>query len=85
MNEMTRFLKDEKIILKNLPAEFKLIARDENGDLNVYLTKPLKCIRKGYWESDNFTSINLFKNLFRAISWEDKDPVSILEIVGGKL
>lgn len=46
---------DEYVILKNLSSELKYITRDEDGELNVFKTKPSKNLirkdEKGAWAS----------------------------------
>lgn len=79
-----KMLKSEYIILKNIDSKYKWIARDKDGCLNVYETKPTKSIRAGYWESDTYKPINLFPSLFASISWEDKEPYNINNLINSK-
>lgn len=54
----------------------KYIAKDENGTVNVYVTKPLKG-KKRWWSnnySENFACID-------SIQWEDEEPVFIDDYV----
>ena len=69
---------DEKVILKNLPKEYKWIARDIDGCLYVYASKPKKGITM--WESDGLPMIP-FVHLFQFIKWEDEEPYSIEELL----
>lgn len=71
----------EKNILESLDSKYKWIARDKNGDLNLYETKPTKSVRTGYWASDNYKSVDIFPGLFLDITWEDKEPYRIFNLV----
>ena len=71
----------EYTILDNLDPKYKYIARDENGDLNVYETKPTKCVGKGYWDSDAFCSLNPFKQNFEWVKWTDVQAQKISDIL----
>ena len=58
------------------------IARDKNGELTFYETKPIKVIESGIWtcsESDNITTLFgdefLFK--FPEVKWEDEEPTEV--------
>lgn len=61
----------ERVILENLPKEYKWIARDKAGDLYVYADSPEK--------SDFILSI--FNHLFQFIKWEDEKPWNIEELL----
>ncbi len=60
-----KFTEDEKAILRNLPKEYKWIARDKDGDVLVYDNEPTK--RNTYW-------LRIFNHLFQSIQWSDKEP-----------
>lgn len=68
------FTEDEKVILRNLPEEYKWIARDRDGDLMVYEVKPEK--RSICWggRMTDFEMFCVFNHLFRSIKWEDEEP-----------
>ena len=72
---------DEKVILRNVPYDYKWIARDIDGCLYVYESKPKKGITM--WESDGLPMIP-FDHLFQFIQWEDKEPYSIEELLEGE-
>ena len=72
---------DEKIILRNLPKEYKWIARDKNGCLYVYASKPEKVIT--IWEGSGLPMIP-FDHLFQFIKWEDDEPYLIEELLEGE-
>ena len=77
--EKLKLTEDEKAILRNLPKEYKWIARDIDGCLYVYASKPKKGITM--WESDGLPMIP-FDHLFQFIKWEDEEPYSIEELLG---
>lgn len=79
--EKLKLNEDEKVILRNLPKEYKWIARDIDGCLYVYASKPKKGITM--WESDGLPMIP-FDHLFQFIKWEDEEPYSIEELLEGK-
>lgn len=72
---------DEKAILRNLPKYYKWIARDIDGRLYIYASKPKK--RLTMWESMGSPMI-LFDHIFKFIKWEDDEPYSIEELLEGK-
>ena len=74
-----KLTEDEKAILRNLPKKYKWIARDIDGCLYVYASKPKKGITM--WESDGLPMIP-FNHLFQFAKWEDEEPYSIEELLG---
>ena len=81
--EKPQFTEDEKVILRNLPKEYKWIARDEEGDLAVHNVKPYKSPE--FWVSESdiaWEYLVPFNNLFQFIKWEDDEPYSIEELLG---
>ena len=73
----------ERVILENLPKEYKWIARDKNGYLYVYADKPEKNnfiykVQKTYYE------FGMFNHLFQFIKWEDEEPYNIEELLKGE-
>ena len=74
-----KLTEDEKVILRNLPKDYKWIARDKNGCLYAYASKPKKGIIM--WESDGLPMIP-FAHLFQFIKWEDEEPYSIEDLLG---
>lgn len=74
-----KLTEDEKAILRNLPKEYKWIARDIDGCLYVYASKPKKGITM--WESDGLPMIP-FDHLFQFIQWEDDEPYLIEDLLG---
>lgn len=53
---------------------YKYLARDRNGTLFIYTEKPVKYI-SSWGTTDDFTKS--FCELFKFITWEDDEPVSI--------
>ena len=91
-----QFTEDEKVILRNLPEDFKFIARDENGGLIVTGEKVVKNEQgfSGVWSFDptiqvsfpktmtaSFASFDLYKHLFKCISWNDEIPCEFRKFV----
>lgn len=79
---------DEKVILRNLDKEYKLIARDEDGDVCVFTNKPFrnKPFREtnykvgNYWFDSMREDMRAFNHLFQFITWED-EPYEIKELL----
>lgn len=66
----------ERLIIENINPDFKAgyIARDADGSLWVFETKPVK--GSATWSSDILhppESLCLFQHLFDFIKWEDKE------------
>lgn len=76
--ETPKLTEDEKVILKNINKTFKWIARDIDGILYIYTSKPKKGITM--WESDGLPMIS-FDHLFQFIKWEDDEPYLIEELL----
>lgn len=53
------------------------IARDRDGKLFLYLTKPYKIKNKGFWAGD-FPYIILSKEWFPEVKWEDEEPRELI-------
>ena len=78
--EKPKLTEDEKVILRNVPKHYKWIARDKNGCLCVYASKPEKGITM--WEDSSGLPMIPFVHLFQFIQWEDEEPYSIEELLG---
>ena len=72
---------DEKAILRNVPKHYKWIARDIDGRLYIYASKPKKGLT--IWV-DTGLSMASFDHLFNFIKWEDEEPYSIEELLKGE-
>ena len=80
--EAPKLTEDEKAILKVLLSEkYKWIARDKNGWLYVYASKPKKGIT--IWENTG-SPMMPFVHLFQFIQWEDEEPYSIEDLLEGE-
>ena len=85
---------DEKAILRNLPKEYKWIARDLSGMVYIFIERPEK--GQTIWYGCGrpmIPSYHLFQygcgqpmipfdHLFQFIQWEDKEPYLIEELLG---
>lgn len=82
---MERLTEAERVILENLPKEWKWIVREKNYDIYVYEDKPLKSgdywhFKSGdYWHSA-FSEMP-FKHLFQFIKWSDEEPYEIEKLL----
>ena len=63
----------ERAILSGLSHEYKWIARDEDGGLYIFKTKPRKGGVVNLWRGE-FTSFEIYNHLFKFISWNDSIP-----------
>lgn len=89
--EKWKFTEDEKAILRNLPKEYKWIARSKVCQiLTVFEGKPFK--DDDYWKEKTFcgsrpilvfgiTGMNLFSHLFQCIQWEDDEPCEFRKFI----
>ena len=57
------------------------IARDMKGSLFLYEQEPKKDIDANFWIGRGVTPLTAFDKLFRFVTWEDKEPYSIKEIL----
>ena len=67
---------DEKVILRNLPEQYKWIVRDAYTDkLTVFEHLPSKYTEVSVWRFGGISySLSPFKKLFQSIQWEDEEP-----------
>lgn len=69
------FTDDEKVILRNLPDEFKWIARDSDDYLAIFTTKPRKDCEYSVWlGGGDVLCLKGFNHIFQSIKWEDDEP-----------
>lgn len=69
------FTEDEKVILRNLPNEFRWIARDEPSNMiYVYTSKPTAKVDKHWVCIGDIENLNIFRHLFQSIQWSDDEP-----------
>ena len=70
---------DEKIILRNIPKEYKWIARNLSGMVYIFIERPEK--GQAIWYGCGQPMIP-FYHLFQFIQWEDEEPYLIEELLG---
>ena len=80
-----KLTKSERVILENLPKEYKWVARNEYNTLIIYSEKPNKTY---IWDITQTTKrrfeLGLFNHLFQFIKWEDEKPWNIEELLKGE-
>ena len=76
-----KLTEDEKAILRNLPKEYKWIARDGFGFICIFENKPDKAIFGCFYSA---ATILPFPKLFKFIKYEDKEPYSIEDLLKGE-
>ena len=78
--ELPKLSSAELVILKNLDKKCKWIARDVDGGLYVFSTKPTK--HSTVWQNTALTlALEAFPKLFTFVKWEDEQPYSIEELL----
>ena len=70
------FTKDEQAILRSLPSLAEWIARDADGKLYVYDSRPKRredefVWRDGSYEDTYFVNITMFKHIFKGVTFEN--------------
>ena len=79
------FTDNELFILKNIDKKYKWIAKDKNGLICTFVSKPIKTERfwsDGWSNGESYASLEAIKNsLFTEIKWEDEEPIYIDEYV----
>ena len=82
------FTDNELFILKNIDKKYKWIAKDKNGLICTFVSKPIKTERfwsDGWSNGESYASLEAIKNsLFTEIKWEDEEPIYIDEYVDRK-
>ena len=67
--------KRDRTFLDYLDKELKYIARDENGELSVYKTQPIRNEMYCNWVSDDCLNLYMRFNVdFSMVKWEDSEP-----------
>ena len=78
--KLPKLTNDEKAILRNLPKEYLYIARDRNSELWIYTGKPYRSSE--HWGCEKWAKeLDLFKDLFQSINWENEEPYLISELL----
>ena len=84
--ELSLLTKQEKVIINSIDNSiWKYIARDENGHLYLYLSKPKKY--DDMWDSKGDTNVSdfwAFDRMFRFISWNDPEPFEVAKLQSEK-
>lgn len=73
---------DERVILRNLPEEYRFISRDKSGELYIYRNKPEK--GSEFWENgvgNRVIYLMMFDHLFQMVRWEDEEPWKIEDLL----
>ena len=76
--ETPKLTEDEKAILRNVPKHYEWIARDIDGHLYIYASKPKKGLT--IWVDTGLPMVS-FDHLFQFIQWEDEEPYSIEKLL----
>ena len=79
------FIDDELCILRNIDKEYKWMAKDKDGLICTFVSKPIKTEKlwsDGWSNGESYASLEAIKNsLFTEIKWEDEEPIYIDEYV----
>lgn len=76
LSEVERTLLSEAI-----DKNYAWIARDKNGNIYMYETKPCKDDGCSGWLDEDFTQESPFGSLFAFLDWRDKEPYNIQELL----
>ena len=79
------FTDNELCILRNIDKKYKWMAKDKDGLICTFVSKPIKTEKlwsDGWSNGDSYASLEAIKNsLFTEIKWEDEEPIYIDEYV----
>ena len=70
----------ERIILENIPEDYKWIARNKSKRINVFCFEPTKQ-HGSTWVGGYSKDFDVFAHLFQFITWEDEQPYNIEELL----
>ena len=91
LQKKKQFTDDELYILRNIDKKYKWIAKDKDGLICTFVSKPIKTEKlwsDGWSNSNNgesYASLEAIKNsLFTEIKWEDEEPIYIDDYVDRK-
>ena len=73
----------ERVILENLNADYEWIAKDKDGRIMIYTSKPTKDDKR-WMEWLTFGEcrfFSIFPHLFQFVKWEDTEPYNIKELL----
>ena len=74
---MPKINQEEYEVLKRLDSPWRWVARDEDGGLWVYKSKPNKL--EETWQAGVFMGLNDY--ILEFIQWEDEEPHNIAELI----
>ena len=79
------FTDNELFILKNVDKKYKWMAKDKDGLICTFVSKPIKTEKlwsDGWSNGESYASLEAIKNsLFTEIKWEDEEPIYIDDYV----
>lgn len=78
-------VRGNKIILTENTNKKWYIARDINGDLYLYLGKPIKNINEECWYAQLGKAICFENDEFPNVKWEDEEPTEVELIIKKKV
>ena len=85
LQKKKEFTDNELFILKNVDKKYKWMAKDKDGLICTFVSKPIKTEKlwsDGWSNGDSYASLEAIKNsLFTEIKWEDEEPIYIDEYV----
>ena len=80
-----QFTDDELYILRNIDKKYKWIAKDKDGLIYTFVSKPIKTENlwsDGWSNGESYASLEAIKNsLFTEIKWEDEESIYIDDYV----
>ena len=83
-----QFSQDTLNFFKMIDKKYKWIAKDKDGLICTFVSKPIKTEKlwsDGWSNGDSYASLEAIKNsLFNSIQWEDEEPVYIDDYVDRK-
>jgi len=72
----------ERVILENLPKEYKWIVRNGDREETLHLFKERPNKSRFFWDfNENYWSFYEFKHLFQFIKWSDDEPYEISKLL----
>lgn len=85
LQKKKQFTDDELYILRNIDKKYKWIAKDKDGLICTFVSKPIKTEKlwsDGWSNGESYASLEAIKNsLFTEIKWEDEEPIYIDDYV----
>lgn len=74
----------EYLLLEHFSEKYKYIARDQNGDLNLYVEEPEKG-PKFFDTCDDYYEFYSFNDYFKMIEWEVEQSSLISDLLKGRV